>query len=183
MADVIIMRAEDGQIVGMGEKGRRAWAKFCKVMAELEIGETLKFSYALPRSRPHHGFFFAKLTGLLERQERFNTKEDLLEWIKVGAGHADFMPGVHGELIAMPRTINWIMLEEQDFIEFHRAMNDFLWTPHAMQYLWPHLSYERQALCIDHWHRDFERGRPPAPKVKPARPVKQIEDAREAVAA
>lgn len=182
MADVIILRDKDGQIVGMGEKGRRAWAKFCRLMDALEVGETMKFSYALPRSGVHHRFFFAKMTGLLERQEQFDTLEDLLQWLKVGAGHVDFMPGARGELIAMPRTINWLNLEEQDFIEFHRAVNDFLWTPHAMQYLWPHLPYERQALCIDHWHRDYERGRPPAPKAKPLALAAPIEPAREAIA-
>lgn len=166
MADVVIYKDETGRMVGLGEKGRRAFEKFERKVQELEVGETMKFSYALPRSRPHHGFFFAKLTGLLERQERFNTKEELLEWIKVGAGHVDFMPGALGELVAMPRSINWITLEEQDFIEFHRAMNDFLWTEHAMAYLWPHLRFEHAYLCIDHWHRDFEHARPRASKPK-----------------
>lgn len=167
MADLIVVRQEDGTLNGLGEKGRRAWAKFEKKLNELDVGETMKFSYQLPRSRPHHAFFFAKLTGLLERQERFNTNEELLEWIKVGAGHVDFLPGARGELIAMPKSINWVMLEEQDFIEFHRAMNDFLWTEHAMAYLWPHLTFQRAYACIDHWHRDFERGRP---RVSPAKP-------------
>lgn len=160
MADFVIVRKEDGELDGLGEKGRRAWAKFCKLMRELEVGETLKFSYHLPRSPRHHRFFFAKMTGLLERQEQFVELNDLLEWLKVGAGHVTFMPGSKGELIAMPESIAWHKLEEQDFIEFHRAVNDFLWSEHAMAYLWPHLSFERAYTCVDHWHRDFERSSP-----------------------
>jgi len=170
MADVIIFKDESGRMAGLGEKGRRAWEKFCKRLAELEVGETMKFSYALPRSGVHHRYFFAKITGLLERQEQFDTVDALLEWLKVGAGHVDFMPGARGELIAMPKTIAWHRLEEQDFIEFHREVNDFLWTPHAMAYLWPHLSHEHQYQCIEHWHLDFERTSPPMPR---HRPVKQ----------
>lgn len=164
MADLVIYKDETGRMVGLGEKGRRAMAKFEKRVAELEVGEMLKFSYALPRSPQHHKFFFVKLTGLLERQEQFVTLEQLLEWLKVGSGHVDFMPGARGELIAMPKSIAWHNLEEQEFIEVHREINDFLWTPHAMAYLWPHLSHEHQYQCIDHWHRDFERARPPVKK-------------------
>lgn len=170
MPDIVIYKDETGKFVGMGEKGRRAWAKFCKVTDELEPGETIKFAYSLPRSGVHHKYFFAKITGLLERQEQFEDKEALLEWLKVGAGHVDFMPGAKGELVAMPRSINFATLEEQGFIEFHREVADFLWTPRAMAYLWPHLSEEHQYECIDHWHRDFER--PQTPRIrKPAEEV------------
>ena len=68
------------------------------------------------------------------------------------------MPGRDGIPVAIPKSIAWHNLEEQEFIEFHRAMNDFLWTPHAQAALWPHLDATKRYVCIDRWHRDFEPG-------------------------
>ena len=140
MPDLVVFRAEDGKLQGLGEKGRRAWEKFRRVVEGLEVGETMGFSYRLPRSPNHHRFFFARLAELFARQERFDDDERLLEWLKVGAGFVDLMPGPDGALVAMPKSISWVTLDEQGFIEVHRAIRDFLMTPRAQEYLWPHLA-------------------------------------------
>ena len=140
MPDLVVYRGEDGKLQGLGEKGRRAWEKFRRVVEGLEVGETMGFSYRLPRSPNHHRFFFARLAELFARQERFDDDERLLEWLKVGAGFVDLMPGPDGALVAMPKSISWVTLDEQGFIEVHRAIRDFLMTPRAQEYLWPHLA-------------------------------------------
>ena len=140
MPDLVVYRGEDGKLQGLGEKGRRAWEKFRRVVEGLEVGETMGFSYRLPRSPNHHRFFFARLAELFARQERFDDDERLLEWLKVGAGFVDLMPGPDGALVAVPKSISWVTLDEQGFIEVHRAIRDFLMTPRAQEYLWPHLA-------------------------------------------
>ena len=156
MSELVIYKDETGRLAGFGEKGRRAYEKFKKVIAELEIGETMGFSYKLPRSPNHHRFFFKKFTGLFDRQEQFVEFERLLDFLKVGAGHVDYFPGRDGVFVAVPQTINWVTLEEQGFIEFHRAVNDFLWTDYAQAVLWPHLDSGQRYACIKTWHDDFE---------------------------
>lgn len=140
MPELIVYRDEQGKLQGHGAKGRRAWDKFRRVVSGLEPGETMGFSYRLPRSPQHHRFFFARLAELFERQERFDDEDRLLEWLKVGAGFVDLMPGRDGVLVAIPRSIAWVALDEQGFIEVHRAIRDFLMTPHAQGFLWPHLA-------------------------------------------
>ena len=140
MPDLVVYRGEEGKLQGLGEKGRRAWEKFRRVVEGLEVGETMGFSYRLPRSPNHHRFFFARLAELFARQERFDDDERLLEWLKVGAGFVDLMPGPDGALVAVPKSISWVTLDEQGFIEVHRAIRDFLMTPRAQEYLWPHLA-------------------------------------------
>lgn len=157
MSQLVIYKNESGKLEGFGEKGRRAWLKFLKVVEGMAPGETLGFTYKLPRSPEHHRFFFLKLAWLFQRQEVFGDQGRLLDWLKVGAGHVDLVPGRDGVMVALPKSISWESLEEQEFIEFARAMNDFLWTPHAQAFLWPHLSEEQRYECIDHWHRSFER--------------------------
>lgn len=156
MSDLVIFKDESGKLAGMGEKGRRAWDKFRKLVEGLAVGETLKFSYCLPRSPKHHRYLFKKLTGLFERQELFADFDRLLDWLKVGAGHCDLLPGPAGIPVAIPLSINWEKLEEQGFIEFHRALNDFLWRLDAQASLWPHLDVDRRYQCIEVWHRDFQ---------------------------
>ena len=79
MPELIVYRDEQGKLQGHGEKGRRAWEKFRRVVSGLEPGETMGFSYRLPRSPQHHRFFFTRLTDLFERQERFDDEDRLLE--------------------------------------------------------------------------------------------------------
>jgi hypothetical protein len=149
VAELVVFRDQDGKLAGFGEKGRRAYSKFKKLIEELEIGETLQFSYRRPRSPQHHRFFFARMNNLLDRQERFTDLEHLLEWLKVGAGHCELMPGRDGVPVAIPKSIAWHLLEEQEFIEVHRAIVDFLWSPHAAEFLWPHLSDDKRYAMVD----------------------------------
>ena len=155
MPALVIYKDETGHMAGFGERGRRAWLKFRKIISELEIGETMQFSWRMPRSPQHHRFFFAKMTSLFERQERFDDFERLLDWVKVGAGFADLLPGHDGVPCAIPKSIAWHNLDEQSFIEAHRAMVDFLWQPYAQAVLWPALDDNQRYACIDSWHREF----------------------------
>lgn len=157
MSQLVIFKNESGKLEGFGEKGRRAWLKFLKVVEGMTPGETLGFTYKLPRSPQHHRFFFLKLADLFHRQEVFGDQGRLLDWLKVGAGHVDLLPGQDGTPVAIPKSISWEALEEQEFIEFARAMNDFLWTPYAQAVLWPALSEDKRYACIDNWHRSFDR--------------------------
>lgn len=153
MSALIVFKNECGKLEGWGEKGRRAWQKFTKIVSELEVGETLAFEYKLPRSPQHHRFFFARLQALLDLQEAFADLDHLLIFLKVGAGFVEFMPGPGGQLVAIPKSIAWERLGEQDFIEAKRAIWDFLWTDVAQQSLWPELTAMQRYVMVDQWVR------------------------------
>lgn len=154
MPELVIFKGETGELEGFGEKGRRAWAKFRKIVAELEIGETMQFSWRMPRSPQHHRFVFARLQALFERQETFGDLEHLLVFLKVGAGFVEFMPGPGGQPVAVPKSIAWDRLDEQEFIEVKRAIWDFLWTEAAQTALWPHLDDHQRYAMVDQWVRE-----------------------------
>ncbi len=158
MTNLVIFKNELGRLEGFGDKGRRAFIKFKKVVGALECGETLSFSFKLPRSPRHHRFTFAKLAALFDRQERFDDFDRLLDFLKVGAGFVDLFPGRDGVLVAVPQSINWTNLDEAGFVEFTRQMNDFLWTEYGQTALWPHLDEQQRYDCVDSWHAEF-RGR------------------------
>lgn len=156
MSELVIYKDETGKLQGLGEKGRRAYEKFRKKVAELEVGETLKFSYKLPRSPRHHKFFFWRLNELFSRQESFKDEDELLVFLKVGAGFVDFLPGPDGGLVAVPKSIAWENLEEHDFTEVKRKMWDFLWTLPARKALWPHMRDDQSNSMIAAWIKEVE---------------------------
>jgi len=154
VTSLVIFKDDNGRLDGFGDRGRRAWAKFRKIITDLEVGETMGFSYQLPRSPQHHRFFFARMQALLDRQEAFADLDHLLIFLKVGAGFVEFMPGPGGQLVAIPKSIAWERLEEQDFIEVKRQIWDFLWTDVAQTSLWPDLSAMQRYVMVDQWVRE-----------------------------
>ena len=148
MTEMVIFRDKDGKLAGFGDKGRRAYAKFQRMVQELEVGETLAFSYKRPRSPQHHRFFFARMNNLLDMQESFKDLEELVVFLKVGAGLVDFMPSC-GQLVAVPKSISWHALDEQEFTEAHRVIVDFLWTPEAQRALWPNLTEAKRYEMVE----------------------------------
>lgn len=159
MPECVIVRGEDGKLAGLGPTNQKRYAKFKRMVEELEVGETLSFSWKHPRSPRHHRFFFSKLHELFDRQERFARENQLLDWLLVGAGHCDLVPGAGGVPCALPRTLNWIECDEQTFTEVARAIDDFMWTDYAREFLWPHLAPALRHENVEGWHAKAEENR------------------------
>lgn len=159
MPDCVIVRNPDGKLAGLGEKNAKRYSKWRRMVEELDVGETLVFSWKLPRSRRHHGFFFSKLGELFDRQERFPDEDRLLDWLLVGAGHCDLVPGFGGQLVALPRTINWSECDEQTFTEAARGIEEFMWESYAQEFLWPHLAPAARHENVVGWHAQAEENR------------------------
>ena len=57
-------------------------------------------------------------------------------------------------VIAVPKSIAWHRLDEQEFCEVRRLVWDFLWTEQAQAALWPHLGSHERYVLIDEWVRE-----------------------------
>lgn len=155
MSKVVIMKDEQGKLRGLDPAGQRAYAKWRKMVMELPVGQTLSFTYRLARSPSHHRLFFAKLQNLLERTEQFDNLDNLRYWLVMGAGYADFVPGLDGKPNAIPRSIDFDSLDEAEFCELHLAVDRFLWTARAQATLWPALDEEQRFLCVESFMEAF----------------------------
>lgn len=149
MADLVILKGDDGKLTGFGEKGRRAWAKWQSIVRAMVIGETLAFSYRVPRSPKFHRLFFAMLGHLLDSQEQFDDVDQLRAWLTVGAGYCDFVPGPKGRMVALPKSIAWHAMDDAEFRELVIAVWAFLRTEHAQRFLWAHLSPEQASETVE----------------------------------
>jgi hypothetical protein len=156
MSSVVVVKGEDEKLHGFGQKGERAWRKFRSRVDALVVGETLQFEWHEPRSGPHHRLFFAQLAALFDRQEQFEDMDMLRAWLTVGAGYCDFAPGPRGKMVALPRSIAFHKLDEVEFSELHRGVNDFLRSAHAQRFLWPDIDDKRAAQTIEELLLEFQ---------------------------
>lgn len=150
MASVVVVKNNEGKLEGWGEKGSRAYAHFLKTVTAMLPGDTLVFNHQLPRSPGEHRAFFRFIRALFERQEQFEDEDRLRAWLTVGAGYCDLLPGPNGRMVAMPQSIAFDKLDEAPFLELKRQVRDFLWTPRAHQFLWPHLGADKAYEMVDH---------------------------------
>lgn len=158
MSEVLIYKDETGKLAGFGEKGARAYSRFLKAARELDIGELLKFSYWVPRSDKFHRLHFVMLKAVFESQEQFNDEHQFRKWTEVGAGHCDFVPGPKGRMVALPKSIAYENLDDEDFATVHENVKAFLRSQHARRFLWAHLDDDKSAEMIGELIAQFEMG-------------------------
>jgi hypothetical protein len=157
MTTIAVTLNEDGKLVGAGEKHQKAYARFRKMLHELQPGELFTLTYWFPRNPKLHGLHFAMLTGLFDAQEQFADPEQFRKWVEVGAGHCDFVPGPTGRMVALPKSIAWDKLDDADFQKHHEDAKAFLRSQHATRYLWPYLSDIEAGEAMDAILGEFER--------------------------
>lgn len=155
MSEVVIFKDEAGKLAGLGDKGSRAWAKFKKMVQEMEVGETLKFSWWAPRSPGMHKRHFVILNQVFDHQDQFVSEDDFRMWVQVGAGFCNLLPGPMGKPVAIPKSIAWDRLDDADFAEHHAAVISFLRSTHATRFLWPHLTDAQGDEMIDSLLNEF----------------------------
>jgi hypothetical protein len=154
--DIVVVKDEHEKLRGFGEKGARAYGRFRKAVASLEIGETLAFSWHKPRSRKFHGLYFAMLGALFDQQEQFADVDQLRAWLTVGAGYCDFMPGPKGRIIALPKSIAWHRMDDNEFSELVSATWAFMRTAHATRFLWPDMSDLAADARVNNFLSEFD---------------------------
>lgn len=155
MSSIVIHKTPDGAWAGVSEEDDRRWQKWRAATQKAMPGETFRFEWRQPRSPRHHAHFFAQLGELFKRQEQFDSTDKLRAWLTVGAGYCDFVPGPKGRMVALPRTIKWEAMDETEFGELHAAVNTFLWSDHARQFLWPHLTAQQTYDAVDQLLTEF----------------------------
>lgn len=157
MSLVQLTKDHAGKLVGFGEKGERAYNRFRKAVAELEPGEMIAFEYRFPRSTAFHRRHFAVLKAFFMNQEQFSDEHQFRKWTEVGAGHVEFVPGPKGRMVALPKSINYETLDDEEFRDVHERVVEFLRSVHATRFLWPALSDLQAAEAVETILAGFER--------------------------
>lgn len=144
-----------GIVDGLGERGRKQWRRFVNGLMRLEPGEMVEIKTHKARSGPFHRRHMVIETALFQSQEKFEHFEQFRNWLKVGAGFCDWIPGPRGAVIPAPRSIAFDKLEDDDMRQVHEDMVAFIRSEHAGKTLWRHLSAEQRMEMVEAVLRGF----------------------------
>lgn len=97
------------------------------LLAKMGEGECAEFSIVRPRSLPMHRRFFAILSEIGENQDPKRDAEDILDELKVLAGHYQSL------IVSDPKSGDMFEVRRPKSIAFHRLTHD-QWME-----LWPSL--------------------------------------------
>jgi hypothetical protein len=157
MAKITLERAETGKLDGLSEADKRAYARFRKAVENMDRGDTLAFEFKLPRSPQFHKRHFVILGSIFDAQDTFTDRVQMRKWLEVGAGHADYVPGADGDLVAIPKSIDYESLDDAEFAEHHRSVIAFLRESHAYGFLWPMMTPAGAEAMVESILSEFER--------------------------
>ncbi|WP_026641138.1 DUF1367 family protein [Bordetella petrii] len=129
-----------GAVNGLGERGKRQWRRLWNRIFNLQPGEAMEIITHQDRLGWFHRKHMALEQRVFEAQEAFEHFELFRDWLKIGAGHVDWIPGEGDALQAVPKSISYAKLEQGEMEAFHDAAVVFLRSPRAIHQLWPHLS-------------------------------------------
>jgi hypothetical protein len=156
MPTIHLTKGQDGRLVGVTEADNRAYGRFISRCLALTPKESLKFTWAEPRSGPYHRRHFAMLHALFESQEQYDNDQHFRKIGEMGAGYADMVPGPGGVLVAVPRSINYEALDQVDFEPIHKAVFEWYRSEVGLKVMWPHLSWQQAYDLVDRVLREFE---------------------------
>lgn len=138
-----------GVVDGLGDLGKKQWRRFFNSLMRLEPGEVVKVTTKKPRSGPFHRRHMVIETRVFDAQERFEQFDQFRNWLKVGAGYCDWIPGPRGAVMPVPKSIAYDELEDGDFRQVHDDMIAFLRSEHAGKVLWPKATPAQRSECIE----------------------------------
>lgn len=144
-----------GIVDGLGDRGRKQWRRFINGLMRLEPGEMVEIKTHKARSGPFHRRHMAIETALFESQEKFDQFEQFRNWLKVGAGFCDWIPGPKGAVIPVPKSIAFDKLEDDEMRQVHEDMVAFVRSEHAGKTLWRHLSPVARGEMVESILRGF----------------------------
>jgi hypothetical protein len=153
----IAQRVLETGLRGVDEENHNRWRRFLRNVFALEDGEIAEVGTRIPRSGPFHRFHMAMEQAVFNGQERFNDFEQFRNWLKIGSGHVDWVPGAKGGIVPLPKSIAYAKLENEEMRGVHDKMLGFLRGEHAAPYLWKHLDADEAAGMMDAVLRGFEK--------------------------
>src|ERR1700748_2875831 len=97
------------------EATQKWWPKY-------KLGETSRSDVVKPRSYAHHKQIMALLNLTYANQDMYEDFDMFRKAVAVAAGHTEEMITVDGEIIRLPKSINYDTLDEVEFTKVAGAM-------------------------------------------------------------
>ena len=93
-----------------------------EVARKFKLNEVYRSDVVKPRSYQHHKLIMALLNLTYANQDLYTDFEMFRKAVAVAAGHVDELVTVEGEVLRLPRSINYDTLDEIEFTKVAGAM-------------------------------------------------------------
>lgn len=93
-------------------------------MQKLKTGEEYMVEVKRPRNLKHHKKFFALIGLVFDNQSRYQSTDELLDMIKIAAGHVDVRVSPSGQEYKIPKSINFASMDQAAFDVFYQSVVD-----------------------------------------------------------
>lgn len=114
MAQIYLKRTLTG-FEPADEPSREQWRKY-------KVGEVYRGNVVKPRDYTQHKRAFALLNLTYDNQERYTSFEHFRKAVAIQAGHVDELILLSGEIVFLPKSINYDSLDDIEFTAVFMAM-------------------------------------------------------------
>lgn len=139
MPTITVTRGPCGELQGHTIEDQRQLMRLQRRQEEMQPGDTLVLSWQAPRSPEFHRMHFAMLNWVFDNQEAFAVRRAFRKWGEMGAGHCGWVAGPNGVMVPVPKSIDYVSLDDDEFRELHMDVRAFLQSPAGLHTLWPHV--------------------------------------------
>jgi hypothetical protein len=156
--DAIVMRRFLFEYLdGSSDKDKKAWRGFCNSLNKAVYGQYFSIKLWRQRNSKFHRRHMKMESEIFKAQEKFEEFRIFRSWVKMGAGFVDYIPNRDGEIVAIPKSINFDDCSEEDMRQFHEDSMKFYRSEYCVSTLWPNLSAQIGEECINALLSPFER--------------------------
>lgn len=134
---------------GATERDTKGWRRFINWLPSREIGDIFEITIKRVRNGKFHRKHMKMESLVFEAQERFTNFERFRDWVKIGVGFVEWVPGPKGGIVPLPKSIAYDQCEEDEYQDFHGGVIDFFLTEHCQKFLWRHLAPSQRAEMMD----------------------------------
>lgn len=152
--DVVAKALERG-LRGVDDVNHARWLRFLRQMFAMPEGQIAEIGTRIPRSRAFHRHHMGLERAIFNAQDRFKHFEMFRNWLKIGSGFVDWVPGAKGGIVPLPRSIAYAELEEPAMRLYHANLLAFLRGPHAALYLWKSLGADAASKKMESLIDDY----------------------------
>lgn len=145
-----------GMLDGLDDESRKSWRRFWNAMLKLEPGEIASIKTWIPRHLRFHRRHMLIEQSVFKAQDRMANFKQFRNWMKVGAGFVDWLPGAGGQIVPVPKSLSFAECDEDAMREFHLDAIAFLRTVDAIKFLWPAMTPKAGAEMIESVLAEFQ---------------------------
>lgn len=153
MPSLVLTVGQDGKFCGLTHEDQVQFKRWCNRAKEMKPGETLSFTYEIPRSQKMHSRYFVALQQIWENQEVFRSVDELRVWAEQGAGHVERL-NVEGVTVERVKSISYDELDDDPFFVLFSKVKAFILSHKGLRKLWPHsptgAAYEAAHHILEH---------------------------------